>query len=295
MTADGETRTGQTRNRTRPRVLVTGANGLIGGFLMNAWRAPDSRFEPVGLARQGGPNADVVADITDLDALTAACEGIDAVVHMAASSAVGSPWEAVLESNLIGTYNVFEAARRAGAPRVVFASSNHAIGTYELDAAPELYELDDGRVYDHTAELRPDSLYGVSKVYGEAIGRHYVDQHGMKAVCLRIGGARWPHDPSHPDNLWADMSDRSPETLALRRRMRAVWLSERDCVQLIEKSLLTAEPWVLVYGISNNPRQFWDIAHARRVLGYEPQDSAPALIGDEDERETSQTTLNMPA
>ena len=101
-------------------------------------------------------------------------------------------------------------------------------------------------------------------------------------VCLRIGGTRDPGHPSYPNQLWADMSDRRPETLALRRRMRAVWLSERDCVQLIEKSLLTNEPWVLVYGISNNPRRFWDIEHARRVLGYEPQDAAPTLIGDED-------------
>jgi nucleoside-diphosphate-sugar epimerase len=224
---------------------------------------------------------DTVVDITDLDAMVAAANGMDAIVHMAASSAVDSPWEAVLNSNLIGTYNVFEAARRAGVPRVVFASSNHAIGTCELEAAPEVYELDDDRVFDHTAEIRPDSLYGVSKVYGEAMGRHYVDQHGLMVACLRIGGARWPDAPSHPDNLWADMSDCAPETLALRRRMRAVWLSEHDCVQLVEKALETDEPWVVVYGISNNPRQFWDIEHARRVLGYEPRDAAPAVICEE--------------
>src|SRR3954453_14622530 len=106
--ADGpRTSPGEPDNQTRPRVLVTGANGLIGGFLMNAWRAPGSRFDPVGLARQAGPNADIVADIGDLDPLVAACAGIDAIVHLAATSEVDSPWEAVLESNLIGTYNVF--------------------------------------------------------------------------------------------------------------------------------------------------------------------------------------------
>jgi uronate dehydrogenase len=108
---------GETGHQTRPRVLVTGANGLIGGFVMNAWRSPGSRFDPVGLARQPGPNADVVADIGDLDALVAACAGIDAIVHLAATSAVDSAWEAVLESNLIGTYNVFEAAPGRVAPR----------------------------------------------------------------------------------------------------------------------------------------------------------------------------------
>jgi nucleoside-diphosphate-sugar epimerase len=284
MSVDDATQQGSvdSTDRTRPRVLVTGANGLIGGFVMSAWRSPGSQFEPVGLARQAGPNADIVADIGDLDALADACNGIDAIVHLAATSAVGSPWDAVLESNLIGTYNVYEAAHRAGVPRVVFASSNHAIGTFETQAAPELYELDDDRVYDHTAEIRPDSLYGVSKAYGEAMGRYYVDHYGLSVVCLRIGGTRDPKDPSHPNQLWADMSDRKPETLALRRRMRAVWLSERDCVRLIERSLLTNESWVLVYGISNNPRRFWDIEHARQVLGYEPQDAAPEMIGDED-------------
>jgi nucleoside-diphosphate-sugar epimerase len=147
-----QTASDEAGNAARPRVLVTGANGLIGGFVMDAWRAPGSRFAPVGLARQPGPNADIVADITDLGAVTAACDGIDAIVHLAASSAVGSPWEAVLSSNLIGTYNVFEAARRAGVPKVVFASSNHAIGTCELENAPALYDLDDGRDFDRRGD-----------------------------------------------------------------------------------------------------------------------------------------------
>ena len=175
--------------QTRQRVVVTGADGLIGRLAIDAWRSGD-RYEVVGIARKPGPYADVVTDIVDLDALGAAFEGADAIVHLAATSAVESAWEAVLPSNLIGTYNVFEAARRAGVERVVFASSNHAIGTNETENAPSLYELDDPRVWDETAEIRPDSLYGVSKVYGEAMARYYVDHHGLKAFCLRIGGTR---------------------------------------------------------------------------------------------------------
>ncbi len=262
---------------SRQRVVVTGANGLIGRMVLDAWRE-DDRYAGVGVARKPGPYTDVETDITDLDALVAAFEGADAVVHLAATSAVQSSWDDVLPSNLIGTYNVFEAARRAGVERVVFASSNHAIGTNETENAPALFDLDDGRVWDHHAEIRPDSLYGVSKAYGEAMARYYVDHHGLKAYCLRIGGTRGPEDPSHPDNLWQPQFDNDPAKLALRTRMRAVWLSPRDCLQLIERCLASDRDWVLCYGISNNPRRFWDIEHAREALGYDPQDSPPAEI-----------------
>ena len=260
-----------------PRVIVTGANGRIGRLVIDAWRA-SGRYQAVGIARRAGPYADVVADMGNLERLIDAFRGADAVVHLAATAAVTSPWDAVLHSNLIGTYNVFEAARLAGVQRVVFASSNHAIGTYEMENAPDLYALDDNRVWDHTVETRPDSLYGVSKVYGEALARYYVDHHGMRAFCLRIGGVHPPEAEGHPVNLWSPDLDTDEEALATRRRTRAVWLSERDCVQLIERCLESDHRWVLCYGISDNPRRFWDIEHAREVLGYAPEDSAPAEI-----------------
>lgn len=264
-------------NTSRKRVLVTGSDGLIGRLLMDAWRT-SAAYEPVGLARKAGPYADVVADTTDLEAVVAACEGIDAVIHLAATSAVASEWDAVLDSNLIGTYNVFEAAKRADVGQVVFASSNHAVGTFETAHVPSLWDIDDPRQIDETAEIQPDSLYGVSKVYGEAMARYYVDHHGLRAVCLRIGGCRSPEDPSHPDNLWKPERDHEADIREQRRRMRAVWLSERDCVQLIEKSLETDRDWVVCYGISDNPRKIWSIEHAREALGYAPQDAAPEEI-----------------
>ncbi len=202
------------------RVLITGSNGLIGRTLIDAWRQSDA-YHPVGLARSNGPHTDIRADITDLDAVAAAMVGIDAVVHLAATSAVESPWEAVRDSNLIGTYNVFEAARRAGVGKVVFASSNHAVGTFETNHRPDLYDLDDGRSIDHMVEIQPDSLYGVSKVYGEAMARYYVEHHGLSAVCLRIGS--WTGDDAElaPKQLWGSTKDAEPETLAKRRRYRA--------------------------------------------------------------------------
>lgn len=259
--------------RTR-RVLVTGAEGTIGTAVREHLA---ERYELHALTREPVSFPSHAADIADLDAILPAFAGMDAVVHLAASPAVETPWQEILPNNLIGTYNVFEAARRSGVERVVFASSNHAIGMYELDGAPDLYDLDDPRVYDHTVEVRPDSLYGVSKVYGEALGRYYAERHGLAVVCLRIGAVRAGDDPTAPEVLAS-----SPALLDLtteeqrHQRMRAVWLSRRDCGQLISRALdATDVRWAVVYGISNNPRQFWDISHAREVLGYEPEDEAP--------------------
>jgi nucleoside-diphosphate-sugar epimerase len=251
------------------RVLVTGAEGTIGTAVREQLGA---RYElrSLTLAPQDFPSH--VADIADLDAILPAFESVDSVVHLAGSAAIETPWEDVLGNNIVGTYNVFEAARRAGVGRVVFASSNHAVGMYELDGAPALYEPDDERRYDHTAEIRPDSLYGVSKAYGEALGRFYSEQHGLRVFCLRIGAVRASDDPTVPSEnplLELDAEGR-------RNRMRAVWLSRRDCAELIARCLEVDDvSWAIVYGVSGNPRRFWDLTHARELLGWEPQDAAP--------------------
>lgn len=256
------------------QVLITGAEGTI-GTLVREFLA--DRYDLRSLTREPAGFPSHVADIADLEAIQPAFAGIDAVVHLAASSQIEAPWADVLPNNLIGTYNVFEAARQAGVATVVFASSNHAVGMFEVSGKPELYDLDDPRVYDHTVEIRPDSLYGVSKAYGEALGRFYMEQHEMRVVCLRIGAVRADDDPYTPANIGKPMPLLEPLTPEQRRhRMRAMWLSRRDCAQLIQRSIEADDvPWAIVYGISNNPRQFWDLSHARSVLGYNPQDSAP--------------------
>ena len=133
----------------------------------------------------------------------------------------------MLRDNIIGTRNVFEAARLAGVAKVVFASSNHVVGGYEVEAGAQLYALKDRRVYSESSEVRPDSLYGASKVFGEALGRMYSDQYGIKVVCLRLGTVLGDDDPR---------SARIPELIrwpALApkdrlRRVRATWLSHRE-------------------------------------------------------------------
>jgi NAD+ dependent glucose-6-phosphate dehydrogenase len=251
------------------RVLVTGAEGVIGTAVREHL---EGRYELTSLTLTPQEFHSYVADVADLDAIRPAFEGVDAVVHLAASPAIETPWDDVLHNNIVGTYNVFEAARLAGVERVVFASSNHVVGMYELDGAPALYEPDDERCYDHTAEIRPDSLYGVSKAYGEALGRMYMERYGLRVFCLRIGAVRENDDPTQPTvNPLIDL-----DAEGRRNRLRAVWLSRRDCAELIASCLDVEDvPWAVVYGVSGNARRFWDLTHARDLLGWEPRDSAP--------------------
>lgn len=253
------------------RVLVTGAAGVIGSAVR---RHLAGDYELSALTHRPADFPSHVADISDLDAIQPAFAGMDAVVHLAASISVETPWPDILRDNIIGTYNVYEAARRAGVERVVFASSNHAVGMYELDNKPDLYALDHPLVVDDRAEIRPDSYYGVSKAYGEAMGRYYSDVHGLRVFCLRIGSVRADDDPRSPEagksSGWLGLT-----TAQTYDRLRATWLSQRDCAHLIERCLAAPDiRFGIYYGISNNPRQFWDITKARRELGYDPQDSA---------------------
>lgn len=254
------------------KVVLTGAAGVIGQAVREHL---GSRYEFISITRKPTEYSSLVADIRNLEVIRPAFDGADAVVHLAASIDVTSPWDAVLNDNLIGTYNVYEAARQAGLTAIVFASSNHTIGGYEIDGAPRIYALDDPRVYDHNAEIRPDSLYGVSKVYGEALGRYFHETYGMRVYNLRIGSVRADDDPTsdgvRQSSGWLTLTEEQKY-----ERLRSTWLSQRDCAELIACCLeATNVPWATVYGISNNPRQFWDLEHARRLLGYAPKDSAP--------------------
>lgn len=253
------------------RVLITGSEGFIGSVLRARLA---ERYEIVPLTRTEQDFPSVVADVADLDALTRAFAGVDAVVHLAAAAWLDAPWEEVLPNSIVGTRNVFEAARRCGVPRVVFASSGHVLGMAEEEAAPEIYALDDPRVFDATSPLRPNSDYAVAKIFGEAMGRSYSDVHGLRVVCLRIGSVLPGDDPTSGETG----RGRAKQMGAAERfsRMRAKWLSQRDCAELFACALEAEVRWAVVFGTSNNPRQLWSLAEARRLLGYEPKDAAPA-------------------
>ena len=228
------------------RVLITGAAGGLGAMLRQrlAGYAPLrlSDIAPLGPAADG--EEVIECDLADADAVAALVRGCDRIVHLGGKSIEG-PWETILNANIIGTYNLFEAARRAGKPRIIYASSNHAVGFHSRETR-----------LDGDTALRPDSLYGVSKCFGEAMGSYYWDKFAVENVAVRIGSC-FPE----PRN----------------RRMLATWLSPRDFVSMIT-TLFAADRMAhtMLYGVSANSQQWWDNSHAA-YLGWTAKDSADSF------------------
>ena len=245
------------------RVLLTGANGGIGTRLRTLLRGIYPELILSDLNQPHDLAADenfVQADLADFSSVAHIVQGVDGIIHLGGFSVEG-PWETILQANIVGCYNLFEAARRAKVRRVVFASSNHAMGFYPRTQTVGSEE-----------HVRPDSRYGVSKAFGEALGSMYADKHGMGVFCIRIGNV-----------------DDQP----VDERRLAIWLRPDDLVQLIRIGL--ERPGIhyeIVYGMSDNKRAWWDNTRARE-LGYAPkgvsEDYATQLIAAELERSQNAT------
>jgi uronate dehydrogenase len=183
----------------------------------------------------------VAADVSDLDAVMAISKGVDGIIHMGGVSTENT-WESILHGNIVGAYNIYESARKNGVPRVIFPSSNHAVGFYPRT-----------RKIPVEVNIRPDSRYGVSKAFGEAMGSLYADKYGLRVLCLRIGNvAEKPVD---------------------NRRM-SIWISPRDLTQLISIGLEHPDlSFAIMYGVSGNTRSFYRDEIAAK-FGYQPQDNS---------------------
>lgn len=223
------------------RVLITGAAGSIGSYLRQTMGGSYLlRLSDVSeISGLGEGEEFVAADVRDADAMDSLVAGVDGIVHLGGVSREDA-WEPILDTNIVGTYNILEAARRQSVERFIFASSNHAMGFYPRDQRIGV---------DLT--VRPDSRYGVSKAFGEAIGSLYADKYGLRVMCIRIGNvADGPVDV----------------------RRLSIWVSPRDLTKLIEIGLEHPElHYEIVYGVSDNRRSWWDNSNAER-LGYVPED-----------------------
>ncbi|RYF80524.1 MAG: NAD(P)-dependent oxidoreductase [Comamonadaceae bacterium] len=231
--------------RPLPRLLLTGAAGGLGQVLRErlAPLAQVLRISDIAaLGEARGPQEEAVpCDLADKQAVDALVAGCDAIVHLGGVS-VERPFEEILEANIKGTFHLYEAARRHGVKRVVFASSNHVIGFYRQDEPIDAY-----------APRRPDGYYGLSKSFGEDLAQFYFDRYGIETVSIRIGS-------SFPEPA--------------NRRMMSTWLSYDDLTQLIDKALFTPNvKHTVVYGMSANRDLWWD-NHAAAHLGFAPVDSS---------------------
>ena len=230
-------------------VLITGAAGDVGTHLRRElagkYHLRLSDIKPIRALAAGEKSAP--GDIAKMSDMLRVTKGVDAIVHLGGFSVEG-PWDMILRANIIGCYNLFEAARRNGVKRVLFASSNHATGFYRRD------EKIDHRVYP-----KPDSRYGVSKAFGEQIGSLYADKYGMQVLCMRIGNVT----VAPPD-----------------KRRLSNWISPRDFARLVSVGI--DHPGIrfeIVYGVSANTRSWYDNANAVR-LGYQPQDDAESYAAE---------------
>ena len=242
-------------------ILITGAGGLIGGILREGLGGD---YEIAGVDLRRGP-AVQRADMRKLRAAERAFAGAEVVIDLAANPRVSSSWDEVYENNLPATANALEAARRGGARRVIFASSNHVTGGYERDdpyaaiVGGDYGGLDPAAFPRLTARdpIRPDSPYGVGKALGEAAGRYYADEHGLSVICLRIGTVNAENRPRNA-------------------REFATLLTHGDLVRLVDCSIRAPAEvgFAIFYGVSANTWRLWEIADAEEAIGYRPADDA---------------------
>lgn len=226
------------------RLLITGAAGGLGAISRRRLTglAETLRLSDIADLGTAGPREEVMpCDLSDFAAVRQLVEGCDGIIHYGGIS-VEKSWEQILPANIQGTYNLYEAARQAGVPRILYPSSNHATGFYPRETR-----------IDVTAPVRPDSLYGVSKCFGEALARYYFDKYGIESAVVRIGSC-FPEPKDH--------------------RMMVTWLSEDDLVALIERVFLAQRVgYTTLYGVSDNLEKWWDNSHAG-FLGWHPKDSS---------------------
>ena len=228
------------------KILVTGAKGRVGSAFVKYIDDNQLNFDlNLGdlIAKE---ERDIALDVTDLLSCKRACEGVHTVVHLAGVASPDSSFEQVLNINMVGTQNIFQAALEAGVKRVVFASSAQTIEGYPLDVQ-----------VNENMPVRPKNLYGVSKVFGEALGSYYAYQKQLEVVVIRIGAFEYAHE-------WKKLGFRD----------MSAWAEPEDICSLIHRSIETKlqdSPFIIVHGISDNRFKRLDLERTKSLLGYKPK------------------------
>ncbi len=234
------------------RILLTGAAGGLGKVLrasLNGWQTTLRVSDIVDMGRASKGEEVVQSDLSDIDQVMDLVDGCDYIIHLGGMS-IENTFENILNANIRGTYNIYEAARKKGVQRILYASSNHAIGFHTRETR-----------LDANSPMRPDSLYGVSKCFGENLARYYFDKFGIETASVRIGS-------SFPKPL--------------NRRMLATWLSFDDLSALVKQVYQTDRlGYAVIYGVSDNKEKWWD-NHLSTHIGWQPKDSSEPFENDDE-------------
>ena len=243
----------------RRKVLITGAAGRIGSSFAERGHA-DYDFRLMVQTTQDPAKVEslkrfgdvVAAELSDQAKLQELCTGIDTVVHLAADPNPNGTWDSLLPNNIVGTYNLMWAAKSAGCRRVIYASSIHAVGGYGRGVQVKAGD-----------PVNPGDLYGVTKCFGEALGRYMAEQEGLSVIAIRIGGFQPPEQIARPDAV----------------NLVDSWISPRDLHQLLDKCIAADHlRWAVFNGLSGNAINRLDLSDARQLLGYVPQDDAADVV-----------------
>ncbi len=245
----------KTDEGVKRRVLVTGAAGRIGSYFA---RHAQGKYDLRLMVQKAGDEKDieglgeiVVGELAELDKLKQFCQGIDTVVHMAGNPNASATWQELLEPNVVGVYNIMAAAKSAGCRKLIFASSIHAVSGGRGDVQVKTSE-----------PVNPGDVYGVTKAFGEALGRYMAEQEGLSVIALRIGAFQ-PVEAAEREHSIGMMD---------------AFVSNRDLNQLIHRCIDVENlQFAVFHGLSNNRFNRLDISDARELVGYDPQDDLTAL------------------
>lgn len=240
------------------KIVVTGAAGHLGSKLSAHLASQGHTVTGLDLIAADRPVPIHAVDLSQLDGrLEGLLQGQDAIIHLAADRSPDAQWSTVIPNNLDAVLNLFEAARRAGVPRMVFASSNWVVGGYRFQKDRLVASI----------VPKPVSPYGMSKLVGERIGAHYAAAHGMSVVCTRIGWTQWTH------------GNKPGPHMAMGRWGQLMWLSDRDFLNgMTAAATADVKGFAVVNLMSNNPGMRWSLEETQAVLGFTPQDGAPAQL-----------------
>ena len=235
------------------KIGITGAEGTIGSVLR---KGLSKKYKIISFTLQTQDFESVQVDLSNNNEIKGKFEGLDALIHLAADPRPEASWESVKKNNLEATYNVYNEVKNAGVKKIIFASTNHTQHGDTLLSTPETLDLKKNKILSLENNTNPDSLYAVSKLFGEDLGKYFSEQHKIKFIGLRIG---WIVKGDDPTIMCGTPSE---------DYLRSMYLSHRDCIRVFERALESSRNYLIAYAISNNSRKVFDLKETSRTLDF---------------------------